>query len=135
MFKSNYKILLWILTGLVLILLKSFILPAILGGILALILYKPIRILNLKIKNYKVSVLLTTTICGGVFFIPLVMILISGISDLIVFIKSGVIQEAFNQAPNFLQTNLPKIQASLPLPLENIQKPLTQIIQHISVKG
>lgn len=66
--KNYYKILLWTLLATVVVLLKSFILPAILGAICALLLYKPTKLVETKLKNYKLSVLLTTTVCGLMFF-------------------------------------------------------------------
>lgn len=112
----------WTLLATVVVLLKSFILPAILGAICALLLYKPTKLVETKLKNYKLSVLLTTTVCGLMFFLPLMILGFSGATEIIAFIKQGNLSSLNDQIPELIKNYLPKLQALLPINLEVIHK-------------
>lgn len=131
MTKNYYRILLWILIAAVLVLLKGFMLPAILGAISALLLYKPTKIVEKKVKNYKTSVILTTTVVGGLFFLPLMFLLFSGASEIIIYIKSGQLSSFMSELPNLIQNNIPMIQSFLPISIDSLKSYGTETMQFV----
>lgn len=130
----NFKILLVILTLVVLIILRDFILPTILGAFLAVVLSKPTSQLNLKIKNYKLSAILTIAICGIMFFLPIMFFVISGISELVLFINQGGFQSIIGKTQIYSNDFMPKISEYIPFSLEKSQDTIKQIAIFLSQK-
>lgn len=131
--KYSYTFFLTLLGVLSLYLLQDFIMPVLMGGIGAVVLYKPTRILNIKVKNYKLAALIMGLLGTSLILLPLGFVLLSGTGELVSFLKQG---EIIPQVIKYLQELSPKIQKIAPfIPPVKIQEYSAILISFINTKA
>lgn len=130
--KYSYSILLGLLSLVSLYLLQDFILPVLMGGIGAIVLYRPTRILNRHIKNYKLAALCTGLLGTGAILLPLGFVLLSGTSELVTFLQAG---EIIPQVVQGLSKVSPWLQKLAPfIPPSQIQEYSALFISFLNTK-
>jgi len=83
-----YKIFISLLFVLSLFILKDFILPVLMGAILAIVLNYPIKYINIKLKNHLLSIVLVNSLICFLLIFPLYFLTIKGFSDLLSFVNN-----------------------------------------------
>lgn len=133
--KYSFQIFITLLTLSVLYMLKGFIMPVVLGAIGAVVLYHPTRVVNQKLKSYKVSVFITIVACALLFFLPLTFLLFSGITEIIQAIQQGQFISYVSDMTALSEAYLPKFKTYFPLSGDSMKGYLSQGMQYGGAKA
>lgn len=111
--RSAYFYLLLVLSAVSLYIVQDFILPVFLGGIVAVVLHRPTRWINVKLRNYKLASILVSIGGGALLVIPLGLLILSGVGEIIHFLQQEN-ADRYTQLVSQFKALIPVINKAVP---------------------